>query len=428
MNLKMNELLADLDRQLLRQHRFDTALFDELTAIQKASGILHGHRPISPFLRPYFLEASRYRSIRRAAHAINSAFESMTKAALEDPELMARLGLTEAEERFARFEPGYRTVSVSSRLDTFLDPDGFKFLEYNAETPAGVGDQHQLEELVMRVPPVRKFLADHLHHFPQPHIHLLRALDAAYREYGGKKEKPNIAIVDWKEVDTSPEFAVLRSYFESSGYPSRILDPSELEFDGTVLRSGDFVVDIFYKRLVIHEFLDRFNETHPIARAIAQGSVCMANSFRSKIPHKKSGFAILSDHKYHRLFSPAQLGAICEHIPWTRLMEEVRSVYGETEIDLIEFVRSKRERLVLKPVDDYGGKGIVFGWESTESAWDDALGHALEVPYVVQERAGVEKTRIPLFSDGEASLEALTVDFDPFLFGGEVEGGMVRLA
>ena len=106
MDLKLKEQVADLDRELLRAHRSDTALFSELTEIQRASGILHGSRPISPFLRPYFLEASRYAAIKRAARTISSAFESLTAAVLESPELMRRIGLTEAEERFARFDPG----------------------------------------------------------------------------------------------------------------------------------------------------------------------------------------------------------------------------------------------------------------------------------------------------------------------------------
>jgi uncharacterized circularly permuted ATP-grasp superfamily protein len=97
-------------------------------------------------------------------------------------------------------------------------------------------------------------------------------------------------------------------------------------------------------------------------------------------------------------------------------------------VDLIPFVREKRHRLVLKPNDDYGGKGIKFGWECTETEWDDAIETALAADYVVQERAEVEKTTIPVFSDGEARLVDLTVDFDPYLFMGEVEGGMVRLA
>jgi hypothetical protein len=428
MTSKLKETLAELDRELILRHGHDTGLFDELTEIQKASGIMHGSRPISPFLRPYFLEASRYRLIKRAAHTLSAAFTALTMAALESAELMARLGLSEKEERFARFEPGYRSVSVTSRLDTFLDSKSFKFLEYNAETPAGVGDQHELETMFTRVPLVREFLSRHKHHFPQPHEMLLYSLDLAYREYGGQKEKPNIAIVDWAGVDTSPEFEILRVYFESCGYRSQIFDPSELEFDGKVLRSGEFVVDIFYKRLIIHEFFERFDESHPIGQAVAAGAVCMANSFRSKIPHKKSSFAILSDDRFHRLFSSEQREAIHDHIPWTRVVEDVMTTFKDDEVDLLELSRKERFRFVLKPVDDYGGKGIVFGWEATESEWDDAIEHALEAPYVIQERVQVEKTEIPVFGPDEARVETLTVDFDPFLFMGKVEGGMVRLA
>ena len=204
--------------------------------------------------------------------------------------------------------------------------------------------------------------------------------------------------------------------------------PSELEFDGNVLRSGNFAIDIFYKRLIIHEFLERFDETHPISRAVALRRVCMANSFRSKIPHKKSGLAVLSDERYHHLFTSSQIEAINEHIPWTRVVEDGRTTFQDDIVDLLNFLRESRNRLVLKPIDDYGGKGIVFGWEASESEWDDAIARALVEPYVVQERAVVEQIDIPVFTDYEARIETLTVDFDPFLFMGEVEGGMVRLA
>ena len=420
--------MGELDRELLREHRFDADLFEELTDLQRRSGIMHGSRPISPFLRPYFLENSKYLAIRRSARVLSGAFDALTAAALEYHELIEMLGLTETEERFARFETGYNSVSVTSRLDTFLSPDGFRFLEYNAETPAGVGDQAKLEALYTRVPAVREFLSENPHFYPQPQIKLLEVLDRAYREYGGRKAIPNVAIVDWAGVDTSPEFEILREFFESREHRTIVCDPDELEYDGEVLRRGDFEVDVFYKRVIIHEFLARYDESHPIARAISEGAVCMANSFRSKIPHKKSSFAILSDDRFHRFFTSDQLTAIRDHIPWTRKVQDVETTYRDDTIDLLEFLRRERFRFVLKPNDDYGGKGIYFGWESTESEWDDAIEHALEADYVVQERADVERTNIPVFANGEARIESLTVDFDPFLFMGEVEGGMVRLA
>jgi len=428
MSNNLQKILAELDRELLSEYRLDSQLFEELTELQRSYGIMHGDRPICPFLRPYFLEASRYRSICRAAQVLSGAFDLLTSAVLEYSELADAIGLSEKEMAFARFEPGYSSVSVTSRFDTFLHDRGFTFLEFNAENPAGIGDQSSLEALFGHIPLVRRFLADNQHHFPQPHRKLLEVLDRAYREYGGKRNRPNIAIVDWEGVDTGAEFEILRRYFESSGYRTVICDPNTLEYDGKVLRHGDFEIEIFYKRVIIHEFLDRCDDTHPISRAMADGAVCMANSFRSKIPHKKSCLAVLSDGQYHRLFNAAQIAAIAAHIPWTRTVVYGETTYGDEKVDLVEFIRRERSRFVLKPNDEYGGKGIAFGWESTESEWDDAIEMAIASKYVVQERADVTRTRIPMIVDGEGRMASLTVDFDPFLFMGEVEGGMVRLA
>ena len=428
MSDSLENVVSDLDRELLSKHQFDIDLFDELTAIQRSSGILHGDRAICPFLRPFFLAESTYNLIQNAAALVYSAFGELTKAALENGEILSELGVSEKEAKWARLDPRYLDVSVNSRLDTFLSAHSFAFLEYNGENPAGIGDQASLEQLFTHIPAVRRFLTETEHYFPQPQIKLLEALDHTYREFGGLKEQPNIAIVDWAGVSTGAEFEILKDHFESQGYPTKICDPADLDFFNGSLVSGDFEIDVFFKRVIIHEFLDRFDEGHPVYQAILEGSVCMANSFRSKIPHKKAGLAILTDERYEGLFNAEQLNAIAKHVPWTRNVREGKTTYHGKATDLIEFIRAERHRFVLKPNDDYGGKGISFGWESSDSEWDDAIETALAAQYVVQERVPVEKVNIPIYLNGEARMESLTVDFDPFLFRGVVEGGMVRLA
>ena len=148
--------------------------------------------------------------------------------------------MSEKEERWARLETGYADVSINSRLDTFLTPDGFAFLEYNGENPAGIGDQAALERLFTRVPTVNKFLIENRHHYPQPQIRLLEVLDSAYRDYGGKKAKPNIAIVDWAGVSTRPEFVILEEYFEANGYHTKICEPTDIEYRDSSLDRGRF--------------------------------------------------------------------------------------------------------------------------------------------------------------------------------------------
>jgi len=427
MDERLDKLVEKLDKKLLEKYRFDTQLFAALTEIQRQTGILHDDRPICPFLRPYFLARSRYEKIKHAAETINLACERLTEVALENAEILSEINLTEKEEQMARIEPRYRGLCVSSRFDTYLSGDDFKFLEYNAETPAGIGDQMTFEKVFEKVPEVQEFLTENKHWLPKPHYRLLEALVAAYRDMGGKKEKPNIAIVDWDDVSTVSEFEILRECWLSEGCDTIIANPFELEYDGEVLRVGDFTVDIFYKRVIIHEFLEKFDETHPLVRAYADGNVCMANNFRVKIPHKKTSFAIMSDEKYEWIFTSEQLELIRKHIPWTRRVRDCKTTFHDKNVDLLELLRLKRENFILKPHDDYGGHGVSFGWENSASEWETLIENALKDCFIVQERAAVKKTSIPTIGE-ELSMQSLNVDFDPFLFRGKVDGGLVRLS
>jgi uncharacterized circularly permuted ATP-grasp superfamily protein len=417
-----------LDGRIALDPELNARLFERLLDAQRELGLLHDERPTCPYLRPLILARSQYEEIARASHTLAAAFERMAQAALADPRLMDELALTEREKLMAGFNPGYEKLCVTSRLDAYLNGEEFQFLEYNAESPAGVADQMQLEKVLFPLPHMREFLERHAHWTPRPHRRLLRALGSAYREWGGRRERPQIAIVDWEGVSTASEFEVLREYFESEGYSTIIADPRALEYDGEALRAGNFRVDLIYKRVVIHEFLDRFDETHAMSRAYAEQKVCMANSFRSKLAHKKAGFAILSDPAYEHLFTPAQVSCIARHIPWTRRVREGWTTYDGERRDLLDFVRRERERLVLKPNDDYGGHGVRIGWETDEATWDETIALALEAPFVVQERVAVRKVRMPGFTAHDTQAEELFVDFNPFLFLNEVEGGLVRLS
>jgi hypothetical protein len=73
---------------------------------------------------------------------------------------------------------------------------------------------------------------------------------------------------------------------------------------------------------------------------------------------------------------------------------------------------------VLKPNDDYGGAGIVLGWEVDDDAWSAALRKALAEPFIVQERIGLPSEIFPSYADGQLHFAGRIVDTAPFVFGG----------
>lgn len=421
-------IVKALDRRILNSPNLEPVEFERLIAAQRELGLLHDDRPTCPFLRPQILGRTQYEKIRAAGETIAIAFEKLAAKALEHQPLLSDLGLTQAEQRMARIDPGYRTLCVTSRLDAYLTDSGFQFLEYNAENPAGISDQMQLEKILFELPHVKDFLERYEHWTPRPHLRLLDSLLATYRDWGGTESHPQIAIVDWDGVSTASEFEVLKQYFESAGYGTLIVDPRKLEYDGEHLYAGDFRIDIVYKRVIIHEFLERFDDTHPLARAYSDHNVCMANSFRAKIAHKKAGFAILSDPKYADLFSDQELRIFRRHIPWTRIVREGMTSFEERERELNEILRTEQQRLVLKPNDDYGGHGVVLGWECTPEQWERTIAQASHLNYVVQERVELKKVAIPRVADQTVRSDEMFIDFNPFLFHNRIEGALVRLS
>jgi hypothetical protein len=251
-----------------------------------------------------------------------------------------------------------------------------------------------------------------------------------YRQWtGGRREAPRIAILDWREVPSYSEFFLLQDYFRSQGVECIIADPREVEYHNGRLVAGNFTITLIYKRVLISELIERGGMNQPVVRAVLDGNVCMVNPFRCKILHKKASMAVLSDERNAHLFTPRELEAIQAHIPWTARVEERHAQYHGKEIDLIPFILEHRQDLVLKPNDEYGGKGIALGWESDSASWERAVQTALTEPYIVQERVAVPSEPYPSLIDGRIQMIDRLLDSNPFVFYGDyVDGCLTRLS
>jgi glutathionylspermidine synthase len=390
--------------------------------------LTYGDRPIGVALRPHFLDRKQFELLAITAESIASALEEVAAAVVHSPALMTELGLTESEQKVAMIDPGFNAAAITTRLDGFVHGEQIKFVEYNAENPSSLSDQQGLNRLLFELPVMSMFAQRYgLQQF-SPMETLLSALLATYREWRCAPAVPNVAILDWKDLPTANEFILLRDYFVAQGVPTIICSPEELEYSRGKLRCGAFDVDLVYKRVVIHEFLTHYDETHPLVRACANHDVCLVNPFRCKIMHKKASFELLTDNVHQSWFTTRQREAIARSIPWTRRMAERRTTYNGACVELIDFVRKNRERLVLKPNDDYGGHGVFFGPCLDERQWNNAIGRALSADYVVQEAIELWPEDFPVFDDSGWNLQSMFVDTNPFLFSGNVCGAMVRLS
>jgi len=420
-----HELLKPM---LLRMPGLPEDLFRQM----RRAKLTFGDRVHCPFLRPFFLSPEDEERVRTVAETIAELGERVVHAALQDHHLFAQLRLREEEERLARIPVGFGPASTASRLDAFLLPDSLKFAEYNGESPAGAGYAETLAEIFNELPIMGQFARKYEVHRYSLSAKLLEALLQSYRDWGGPAQKPQIAIVDWKQVPTWSEFEILQARFEKMGIPTLIADPRQLQWDGKSLVVKDKKIDLVYRRVLINDIVAKPAECAALVKAYTAGAACVANNFRCKIAHVKAFFAVLTDEQNGALFSVSERELIRKHIPWTRVVADVQTAHYGRPVELLAFIRQQRENLVVKPSDEYGGSGVTLGWETGEAGWDETIERALRAKngaWIVQERIPVRREVFPYIARaGRVDYRDVLVDFAPYLFRGKLCGFLTRLS
>ncbi|HET6681467.1 MAG TPA: hypothetical protein VFG84_09735 [Gemmatimonadaceae bacterium] len=417
--LHYHELLAD-DQLAVDSHAM-------LVAQLRERDLVFGGRPLCTVLRPRFTTPERHRALATGVRDLMRVFARAHAAAVERPDVRSQFRLHDWEETLLLESPPGVQPSPLSRLDAFLgdEPGSFRLTEYNAETPAGGAYNDAIADSFVDIPVMRafgrRFEAQAL---PARHG-VLHALLDSWEAFRGMRIAPRIGILDWRGVPTEPEFRLFQAYFRSRGLSCVIGDPRQAEYHGGSLTLDGRPVDLIYKRVLITELVERCGMESAVIRAVRDGAVCLANGFGCKLLHKKASLAVLSDERNAHLFDGGGLAAIAAHVPWTRVVEERRTTADGREVDLVAHILAERERLVLKPNDDYGGAGIVLGWTVDAAGWEQAVARALAEPYIVQARIAIPGEVYPAWVDDRVTFAERQLDTAPFISRGAYMDGML---
>ena len=113
----------------------------QLKSMMRTDHLLYGEREIGVALRPHLLTRTQYNLLTGASEILAGAFEKIALALLSEPARMQALGITKREIKLALVDPGYSALTVTTRLDAFVQGREVKFVEYNGENPSSLTDQ-----------------------------------------------------------------------------------------------------------------------------------------------------------------------------------------------------------------------------------------------------------------------------------------------
>jgi hypothetical protein len=434
--------MAQLSDAIARYHKLleqpsyrETAWADQFQEQMRQQHLVDSGRLLAPVLRPHFVSRRQLDALSRLSSQMAEILDRLEAIAFASPILLNRLQMLPAEKMLAAVPQGYPRSGVTASMDANLTNGSLSLRGLDASKPAGLAYSNILADLFLELPVLKEFKRGRykLSKLGGPKS-LLQAIQSAYRQFGGKN-KPAIAVVELGQESgsglttevSSSEGRLLAESLSQLGANARLVRPELLEYSGGKLRSGDFAIDLVFRRVSAREILTRWDLSHPLLRAYRDRAVCVVNSFRAEFGQRRALFDLLTDETVTAGLPNADRKLIRNSIAWTRVVTPRKTMHGDKEIDLPEFILKQRESLALLPNEDVSDQRVYIGAEMTAAAWDRALKVALRMPYVVQERTLPAHESFPLFQYGEFKMKEAEVTVHPHVLNGEMSGASAVL-
>ncbi|MGE3617342.1 MAG: hypothetical protein AB7L66_15835 [Gemmatimonadales bacterium] len=389
------------------------------------------------FPSPITLRQDQLAYIHYVSQTVLNCVKRLPEFYFADPLVRDVLRVSDEEEHWLLdcWTAGHRDANpIFSRLDAVVDftsamwKDTLRFLEPNL---TGIGGVHLaptsdrvLADVV--IPTLRdrdrgirlQLGADIRELLLQD---LLEHLEAIGRPEG------RIVLLDPKyELDgpDEPE-ALARYYRDRHGIEVLHADPAELRLVGDEVYFGDARVDIGYRDYGVLDLLDLEEEGVDVEpmRRLFKGNR-MVSSIAAELDQKSCWEIFTDPDLAARYFSTEERQILRRHIPWTRIVADRRTTDpAGTRIELLDYLLTERETLVLKPNRSYGGEGVTIGPAVSETDWDAAIKAALEDEddrWVVQQLVALPVQEFPVLGgEGQVSFEPFYVvlGFVPSRYG-----------
>jgi len=321
------------------------------------------------------------------------------------PELLGVLGIPETLAPLCAAAPTADEWSFVSRFDWAWTGDaGWKLLEINSDTPAGLWETASIEEEVARLHPAAAPLS----------AGFWSALASAWRRSveralgeGAAGRRLSVGLVG--ALGAPEDGDQLRAHERAAreALPRarlQIATPEDLAVGGGRVSLAGRTLDVLFR----YYPLDWLAEPRwaPLVDAAAEGRIVLLPPAHALVVQSKAFLALLWELGGEGFFPPAEAAVIRRHVALTALGPEP---FG-------------RKPYVIKPYLEREGLGVRF---STDVAPRERR-RLVEGPVVCQEELAVARVRLPVATGRGWSTEARHLIFGVFLTGNEVAGIYTR--
>jgi hypothetical protein len=355
-------------------------------------------KPLEAALTALVLDKEDVQLLARTAESLHAVIEKLLDHVLASPERVRKFLPEHARVLpYLAKTAGCDTWQVVTRYDAAVTDDGsLKLLELNTSCPGGFmisqamseATRHGLAELGE---PFGQELAASPKNATVPAELLADELLAIETDAGVAPE--TIAVLN-DENDLIFELDLLADSLRRHNRQVVIASAADLRLKENRLLYNDQVVSLAYNKFRVstpnspnHCWKDGFAERYAAFLAAQKaGTVVSVNNLAGMaLAEDKALLAAFADPEIRELLWADEQVLVDSHLLWTARLEKGPVVWEGQAVDLMPYVRTNRERFVIKPANEGRGFGVVVGKYATDKEWFAATCADPNVPKVVQE-------------------------------------------
>lgn len=375
------------------------------------------NEPIPIMLRPLLAMNEQMAYVHHVCQRLTEALKRLPQLYLNDENVERVIAITPGEQEWLRetwTRAHNRNNTVYGRLDAVCDftaaswQDTLHFMEANLSGVGGINYAPLCEHLVMRdiVPTI-------LAHDPALRIEMPRdqrdlfiqvLIDHA-RSIGRDGCRLSFIEAKYAEDGINEQAVLSQSLAKRHGLTITHADPTELRIKDGDVYCGDDCVDVAYRDYEVRDLIELEEELgKPLdAMRLLFKQNRVVSSLVGDFDHK-SCWEVLTDPAIaEKYFSAEECRLFRRHVLWTRVIaDRATTLPHNVEGDLLEFTRTHRELLVLKPNRSYGGDGVTIGAATEQGEWERLINEAVanasdsEMNWVVQSATQLPVAEFPV--------------------------------
>lgn len=355
-------------------------------------------KPVPTLYNPYFVSKENLEDFNKIGDMMISITNKITNRYIDDESFRKKFGFPKLIEDLIQIDNGYDINVPIGRFDIFYkDYDNFMFCELNTDGSSAMNEDNTLAKIMLESKALEDFSEKYqLNHFELFNSWVEKSIEI-FHKYDPSNTKPNVAIVDFEESGTTPEFEEFKAAYMNRGYNCIIVDPRNVEYRDGKLYHQDYRIDLVYRRIVTFELIDKADEIPAFIEAYKDRAFCCIGSIRSQVIHNKIFFKILHDEDTLEGLSQEEREFVKRHIPYT-------GIFGGGE-EVFQKVLNNKEKYIMKPKDLNASQGVYTGRDLTKEEWENRLKDSWNNQYLYQEYFDPFTREFLLFKDGDFQVE-----------------------